>query len=121
MLSCRGLHKGLLLSNLYRALVTVVLFACLAGCTRSSGLDAVEKPVGSTVFHADSGESVQADYYSDGRVILSFSEDGIKVLKRAVSASGARYVSGSDEWWEHQGEGRYSIIGKIVFVGTARK
>ena len=73
--------------------------------------------VGSGMFASDSGQTIRADYRDDGTVTLLFADGITKVLSQAVSGSGARYVSGSYEWWEHQGEATYSVGGKRVFLG----
>jgi membrane-bound inhibitor of C-type lysozyme len=39
------------------------------------------------------------------------------VLTQAISGSGARYVLGAEEWWEHQGEATLSRDGRVVFSG----
>ncbi len=39
----------------------------------------------------------------------------------AVSASGARFVSGKNEWWEHQGEATYSVNDELVFTGRLQR
>ncbi len=41
----------------------------------------------------------------------------MEILNLAVSASGARYTSGINEWWEHQGEATYSVNDELVFKG----
>lgn len=69
---------------------------------------------------SDSGQTIRADYRENGTVTLTFTDGTTKVLSRAVSASGARYVSGSDEWWEYQGEATYSVNGKQMFLGKLK-
>lgn len=49
--------------------------------------------------------------------MLTFPNNRIEILNPAVSASGARYVSGTNEWWEHQGEATYYVNDKQVFKG----
>ncbi|MBE7527683.1 MAG: MliC family protein [Nitrosomonas sp.] len=39
----------------------------------------------------------------------------------AVSASGARFVSGKNEWWEHQEEATYSVNDELVFTGRLQR
>jgi membrane-bound inhibitor of C-type lysozyme len=41
-------------------------------------------------------------------------------LSHALSASGARYVSGPYEWWEHHGEATYSVNDTQVFLGKLK-
>ncbi len=77
--------------------------------------------VGSGVFVSESGQTIRADYRDDGTVTLTFSDGATKVLSQAVSGSGARYVSGPDEWWEHRGEATYSVNGQRTFVGRLKR
>ena len=77
--------------------------------------------VGSGVFVSDSGQTIRADYRSNATVTLTFGDGTTKVLSQAVSGSGARYVSGSDEWWEHQGQATYSVRGTQMFVGKLKR
>ncbi|WP_292979071.1 MliC family protein [Nitrosomonas sp.] len=37
----------------------------------------------------------------------------------AVSASGARFVAGKNEWWEHQGEATYSVNDELVNIANS--
>lgn len=81
--------------------------------------------VNSGVFVAASGKAVRAEYRSDDRpgpgrgesVSLTFADGTRKRLPLAISASGARYAAGNEEWWEHQGEATYSVNDQPVFVG----
>jgi membrane-bound inhibitor of C-type lysozyme len=72
------------------------------------------------VFVSGSGQTIRADYRDNGTVTLTFTDGATKVLSQAISGSGARYVSGSDEWWEHQGEATYSVNGKRMFLGKLK-
>lgn len=65
-------------------------------------------------------ETIRADYRDNGTVTLTFADGTTRVLSQALSASGARYVSGSDEWWEHHGEATYSVNGKWMFLGKLK-
>jgi hypothetical protein len=76
--------------------------------------------VGSGVFVSDSGQTIRADYRDNGTVTLTFTDGTRKVLSQALSASGARYVSGPYEWWEHQGEATYSVNEKQIFLGKLK-
>jgi hypothetical protein len=101
----------------------IIVFVVLAGpvsCASVRPIPPAAAIVGSGVFVADSGQTIRADYRDDRTVTLTFMDGTTKVLSQAVSASGARYVSGSLEWWEHQGEATYSVDGKPMFRGKLR-
>lgn len=75
------------------------------------------------VYVADNGEHVQAEYRGDVpgdaeyTVTLHFADGRRSQLPLAISASGARYAAGDEEWWEHQGEVRYVVDAQLLFVG----
>jgi len=71
----------------------------------------------STIFVSDSGQQIQAIYRNNDTVTLTFADGKKEILNLAVSASGARYVAGTHEWWEHQGEASYSVDDKQIFTG----
>ncbi len=79
--------------------------------------------ISSVAFVSDSGQVIQAVYRDDDTVTLTFPDDKnrTEILKLAVSASGARYVSGVNEWWEHQGEATYSVNDERVFTGKLQQ
>ncbi|WP_287718943.1 MliC family protein [Nitrosomonas sp.] len=77
--------------------------------------------ISSVVFVSDSGQAVQAIYRDDDTVTLTFPNNRIEMLNLAVSASGARYVAGMNEWWEHQGEATYSVNDERVFTGRLQR
>ncbi len=110
--------------SLFSFLLLVGLTGCasqpLAESTVNQAVPSETRKVGSGIFYSSAGEQVQADYYDGGRVVLSFSYGNTSILTQVVSASGTRYVSGLEEWWEHQGEARLSRNGKSVFVGRKR-
>lgn len=89
-------------------------------CASVTTLQPAASVVGSGVFLSDSGQTIRADYRDNGTVTLTFTDGTTKVLSQAVSASGARYVSGSYEWWEHQGEATYSVNEKQMFRGKLK-
>ena len=91
------------------SLVALLILTGSASCASGIRPQPAAAIVGSGVFVSDSGQTIRADYRDDGTVTLTFTDGTTKVLSQAVSASGARYVSGLDEWWEHQGEARYSV------------
>lgn len=73
--------------------------------------------VGSGVFTSASGESILAEYRDNQTVTLTLVNGETRVLTQAISGSGARYVLGAEEWWEHQGEATLSRDGRVVFSG----
>lgn len=73
--------------------------------------------ISSVAFVSDSGQVIQAVYRDDDTVTLTFPDHRTQALKLAVSASGARYVSGANEWWEHQGEATYRVNDQLIFSG----
>lgn len=76
--------------------------------------------VGAATFIATDGQSIHAVYCSNSRVYLAFPDGSSEVLIRAFSASGARFKSDNNEWWEHQGESTYSVAGKRIFAGKKK-
>lgn len=72
---------------------------------------------GSGTFVSASGQSIRADYRNDGTVTLTWPDGQHRTLVQAVSASGARYIDGMAEWWEHHGEATFSDAGRVVFTG----
>ena len=91
-----------------------------AACGTQPGAPPKAAPTCSTSFVAGNGIGVKADYRADESVTLTFADGRTQKLKRAVSASGARYVAGQDEWWEHQGEATYRRNDKLVFSGKRK-
>jgi len=102
------------------SLVVLLILTGSASCTSVTAPQPAAAVVGSGVFVSDSGQTIRADYRSDGTVTLTFTDGTTKVLSQAVSGSGARYVSGSYEWWEHQSEATYSITDKQLFRGKLK-
>ena len=94
-----------------------ILFATIVFCTPLSTLSSKASVISSVVFISDSGQTIRAVYRDDDTVTLTFPDSRTEILSHAVSASGARYVSGTNEWWEHQGEATYSVNDKQVFTG----
>lgn len=90
------------------------LLATIVSCTTPNTKVSV---ISSVVFVSDSGQIVQAIYRDDDTVTLTFPDSRTEILNLAISASGARYVSGTNEWWEHQGEATYSVNDEQVFTG----
>jgi len=98
------------------------IMACLMGigcvsCSSTTTPSATSSTIGAGRFVAASGETISADYRGNDTVILNFKDGTTRLLSRAVSGSGARYVSGPYEWWEHQGNATYSVSDKRVFIG----
>ena len=58
-------------------------------------------------------------HYTRGRIKLEVGQQ-TQILKQAISGSGIRFVSGNDEWWEHQGEASYRHDGILVFIGRRK-
>jgi hypothetical protein len=102
------------------SLVALLILTGAASCASVTTPPPAASIVGSGVFVSDSGQTIRADYRDDGTVRLTFTDGTTKVLSQAVSGSGARYVSGPDEWWEHQGEATYSVNGKQMFLGKLK-
>lgn len=73
--------------------------------------------VGSGTFVSETGESIRADYRDNETVTLTLANGQTTTLDQAVSGSGARYVRGAEEWWEHQGEATLRRNGTVVFSG----
>jgi len=97
-----------------------LLFFIVMSCTPF----AVRNPPDSilkVVFISDSGQAVRAAYRDDDTVMLTFPDGRTEILNLAVSASGARFVAGKNEWWEHQGEATYSVNDELVFTGRLQR
>ena len=107
--------------NVFRdSLIALLILAGAASCASVTTPPPAARVVGSGVFVSDSGHTIRADYRDDRTVTLTFTDGTTKVLSQAVSGSGARYVSGPYEWWEHQGQARYSVDEKQIFLGKLR-
>jgi len=106
--------------KVFRDSLIALLILTSASCALVKTPQATASIVGSGVFVSDSGQTIRAEYRDNGTVTLTFTDGTTKVLPQAVSASGARYVSGSCEWWEHQGQARYSVNGKQMFLGKLK-
>lgn len=102
------------------SLMALLILTGSASCASVTTARPKASLIGSGVFVSDSGQTIRADYRDNGTVTLIFTDGTTKVLSQAVSASGARYVSGSYEWWEHQGEATYSVNEKQMFVGKLK-
>jgi membrane-bound inhibitor of C-type lysozyme len=100
--------------------IALLILTGSASCAPVATPQSAASVVGSGVFVSDSGETIRADYRDNGTVTLTFADGTTRVLSQALSASGARYVSGSDEWWEHHGEAAYSVNGKQMFLGKLK-
>jgi membrane-bound inhibitor of C-type lysozyme len=111
----RGIHSTRILRDRLIALLILIGSASCASVTAPAA-----SVVGSGEFVSDSGQTIRADYRDNRTVTLTFTDGTTRVLSQAVSGSGARYVSGPYEWWEHQGEARYSVNEKPVFVGKRK-
>ena len=99
------------------SLITLLILTGSASCASVTTPKPAASVVGSGVFVSDSGHTIRADYRDNGTVTLTFADGTTQVLSQAVSGSGARYVSGSHEWWEHHGEATYSVNEKPLFRG----
>jgi len=99
------------------------LLSIAISCTPLSPPHPKVSIISSVVFISDSKQAVRAVYRDDDTVTLTFPDDKnrTEILKLAVSASGARYVSGTHEWWEHQGEAAYSVNDERVFTGKLQQ
>lgn len=98
-----------------------MLLTTIVSCTPLSTPKPTVSVISSVAFVSDSGRVVRAIYRDDDTVTLTFPDNRIEMLNLAVSASGARYVAGMNEWWEHQGEATYSVNDKRVFTGRLQR
>ena len=92
------------------------------GCTTAPPPAPAASPaiLGKATFASASGTEIRADYLANATVKLTFPDGGTQILKQAISGSGIRFVSGNDEWWEHQGEASYRHDGILVFIGRRK-
>jgi len=101
--------------NRFAALFFILLtLSAIASCTPLISSASI---INSAIFVSDSGQQIQATYRNNDTVTLIFADGSRKILDLAVSASGARYIAGTHEWWEHQGEASYSVDDKQIFTG----
>lgn len=98
-----------------------ILLTAIISCTPLSTSNPKASVINSVVFVSDSGQVVRAIYRDNDTVTLTFPDNSIEMLNLAVSASGARYVAGMNEWWEHQGEATYSVNDERVFTGRLQR
>ena len=107
-----------------RLLHSVAIACCLAclptACATMQPPAAHPAILGSATFASAGGTEIRAEYRADATVRLTFSGGATQVLNQAVSGSGIRFVSGNDEWWEHQGEASYRRDGTLVFNGRRK-
>ena len=90
--------KRLDFMKLFRdSLMALLILTGSASCASVTTARPKASLIGSGVFVSDSGQTIRADYRDNGTVTLIFTDGTTKVLSQAVSASGARYVSGSYE------------------------
>lgn len=106
--------------NLY-TLITLLLLSSIVSCTPLAPANSVTSIINSAIFVSDSGKTIQAMYRDNDTVTLTFANGSKEVLDLAVSASGARYIAGTHEWWEHQGEASYSVDDKLIFTGRRQR
>ena len=97
------------------------LCLCAAACAPVEPVRPAIAASATAVFVSDTGQQVRAEYRNNDTVRLTFSDGQTKILPIAMSGSGARYADGRAQWWEHQGEATYSVDGKTVFSGRARR
>ena len=72
------------------------------------------------VYVSASGERLTAVFDNAARTVHVTLPGGREVtLPQAVSGSGARYSDGKETFWEHHGDGTYSVGDKVVFEGKA--
>ena len=101
-------------------LIALLILTGSASCASVTAPPPAASVAGSGDFVSDSGQTIRADYRDNRTVTLTFTDGTTRVLSQAVSGSGARYVSGPYEWWEHQGEARYSVNEKQIFLGKRK-
>ena len=72
------------------------------------------------VYVSASGERLTAVFDNAARTVRVTLPGGREVtLPQAVSGSGARYSDGKETFWEHHGDGTFSVGDKVVFEGKA--
>lgn len=70
------------------------------------------------VYVSDTGERLTAVFDNAAGTVRVTLPDGRQVtLPRALSGSGARYSDGQETFWEHHGEGTYTVGETMVFQG----
>lgn len=109
------------MKSFLNSLIFFILLATIVSCAPLSTPNPRVSVISSVVFVSDSGQVVQAVYRDDDTVTLAFPDGRTEILNLAVSASGARYVSGKHEWWEHQGEATYSVNDERMFTGRLQR
>ncbi len=72
-------------------------------------------------FVSADGQRLRVDGIDSDHVRLSLPGGPEQVFTAAVSASGARFLAGEWEWWEHQGEGTLRQGDAIVFQGQLQQ
>jgi len=104
----------------FLAFLLASLFAfSTSGCSTAPNQSSASI-AGSGIFISASGESILAEYRNNQTVTLTLANGETRTLTQAISGSGARYVLGAEEWWEHQGEATLSQNGTVVFTGKLR-
>lgn len=72
------------------------------------------------VYVSASGERLTAVFDNAARTVRVTLPGGREVtLPQALSGSGARYSDGKETFWEHHGDGTYSVGDQVVFEGKA--
>ena len=72
------------------------------------------------VYVSASGERLTVVFDNAARTVRVTLPGGREVtLPQAVSGSGARYSDGKETFWEHHGDGTFSVGDKVVFEGKA--
>ena len=87
--------------------VVIVFFLVLAGCSStqpnlSQGNTSIFIPA--HIYRCESGETITASYLTIDSANITY-KGSVYNLKIAVSASGARYVGDSLEWWIKSSDG----------------
>jgi membrane-bound inhibitor of C-type lysozyme len=72
------------------------------------------------IYVSASGERLTAVFDNAAGTVRVTLPGGRQVtLPQAVSGSGARYSDGKETFWEHHGDGTYSVGDQVVFEGKA--
>lgn len=94
-----------------------MLALLVSSCTAFHSPISAATVITSVVYVADNGQVIRALYRDDDTVTLNLPDGKTEILELAISASGARYVSGEKEWWEHQGQATYRVDDELIFSG----
>ena len=82
--------------------------------------DGVSTTLPPVVYVSATGERLTAVFDNAAGTVRVTLPGGRQVtLPQALSGSGARYSDGKETFWEHHGDGTYTVGDKVVFEGKA--